>query len=101
VALLYLKCEETSEGIIKIYKNNTHPLSNDVVELKEKILRDYFNKYSKKIEIVEDKEEPLRQIKQENEKVQQEKIPQEVRGIYDKLKKLFPESDIIIKDNQA
>lgn len=101
VALLYLKCEETSEGIIKIYKNNTHPLSNDVVELKEKTLRDYFNKYSKKIEIVEDKEEPLRQIKQENEKVQQEKIPQEVRGIYDKLKKLFPESDIIIKDNQA
>ncbi|MEA1885525.1 MAG: DNA polymerase III subunit gamma/tau [Thermotogota bacterium] len=101
VALLCLKCEETSEGIVKIFKNNKCPFSNDVVEQKEKTMRDYFNKYSKKIEIVEDKQEPLRQIKQENEEVQQEKIPQEVRGIYDKLKKLFPESDIVIKDNQA
>lgn len=100
VALLYLKSEETTEGVVKIHKHNKYPFSNNVVELKEKILRDYFNKHSKKIEIVEDRNEPLRQIKQRVEN-QQKKIPEEVKGIYEKLKSLFPESDIIIKDNQT
>ncbi|MFW6263008.1 MAG: hypothetical protein ACOC34_03135, partial [Thermotogota bacterium] len=100
VALMHLKCEETSEAVIKIYKNNSYPLSNFIIEMKEKSLRDYFEKYSTKVEIIEDSKETLRQIKEEKRDNEEEKIPVEVKGIYDKLKKLFPESDIIIKDNQ-
>ena len=70
------------------------------MELKEKKLRDYFDKYSKKIVIIEDTKVPIRQLKIDKESDQKNEIPVEVKGIYDKLKKLFPESDIIIKDNQ-
>ena len=100
IALKYLHIEENPEGTITIQKNSKFPFSNYIMELKEKKLRDYFDKYSKKIVIIEDTKVPIRQLKIDKESDQKNEIPVEVKGIYDKLKKLFPESDIIIKDNQ-
>ena len=100
IALLCLDNEEKPQGTITIQKNNKKPFSNYIIERKEKILRDYFDKYSKKIVIIEDSKEPIRQLIIDKESEQKKEIPVEVKGIYDKLKKLFPESDIIIKDNQ-
>jgi len=99
-ALLYLKMENITEGVVKLLKNNTYPFSNYVIEMKEKALRAHLNKHALKVEIHEDTKEPVQPIKSVMEKEETKEIPSEVKGIYDKLKRLFPESDIIIKDNQ-
>jgi len=99
-ALLYLKTEKPTEGIVKLFKDDTYPFSNYVIELKEKALRNHMNNHTLKVEIHEDTTESVQPIKPITKKVEDKEIPHEVKGIYDKLKRLFPESDVIIKDNQ-
>ncbi|HPE41094.1 MAG TPA: DNA polymerase III subunit gamma/tau [Bacteroidales bacterium] len=100
MALLYLKNEIVEEGTVTISKNKSYPFSNYVIEMKEKALRSYFNNYSLKVIIQEDKEESIQQIKQDDNLNEKKVIPVEVKGIYEKLQKLFPGSEIVIKDNK-
>ncbi len=100
VALLYLRNEIVEEGTVKIFKNITYPFSNYVIEMKEKVLRSYFSHHSLKGIIQEDTKEVVQPMNQDNELKENKVIPVEVKGIYEKLQKLFPESDIVIKDNQ-
>ncbi len=99
VALVYLKHENTANGVLKIFKNNNRPFSNYVIEKKEKVLRSFLNNYSLKVEISDDLADPIQKEVSNHEKGDSEFVPHEVKGIYDKLKKLFPESKIVIKDN--
>jgi DNA polymerase-3 subunit gamma/tau len=84
---------EKKEGTFFIWKDNSRPFSNLVLENKQAVLNDYLKKASLNLNI---KTEAVSQPESEKEE-----IPSELTELYKKVKTLFPDSKITINDNDT
>jgi len=95
-ALNLLEYRSTDESI-KVVCEKSKPFSNDAVIKHEKLLSEMARKEGKELVVVQ--EETDKKPEPEKSGKEEEQVPEELKKTYNKLKKLFPEEEIIITEN--
>jgi DNA polymerase-3 subunit gamma/tau len=98
LALKFLKTETNDNNFI-VFMDHNRPFSNLVIEKKEKFLRDFLEKRELKLLVKKNEEVVKGEAKNLETQKETKDIPSDLVEIYNKVKKLFPESQITIKDN--
>lgn len=99
---MVLHCLDTREenGELVIQKGYGTPFSNLVLDRKEKILREFLESRNLVLKILDMEIAGTGEYSTQNDENTVQEIPSELSGLYDKVKRLFPESKITLKESE-